>query len=206
MDRTAHWEKVYNTKAATDVSWYQPQLEKSLFLISSIGIVDGGQIIDVGGGASTLVDDSLRRGFKHVTVLDISSVAIENAKVRLGPLADQVTWLCTDITTSELTSKHYDIWHDRAAFHFLTSGEDRRRYIQTMRYALKPNGHLIVAAFAHDGPAKCSGLDVIRYSPDQLKNEFGDEFHLVQSLSEDHITPSGGIQRFVYCCFRRQMD
>ena len=206
MDRVFHWENIYSTKNATDVSWYRSHLETSLQLISQSEISKTGQIIDVGGGASTLVDDLIAREFENVTVLDISSVAISSARARLGDRAERVTWLSADITEAVLSEHFYDLWHDRAVFHFLTGAEERRNYVSRVKNALKPNGHLIIATFSSDGPTKCSGLDVNRYSPETLHDEVGKDFDLISSLAEDHLTPFNSVQRFVYCHFRLNSD
>ena len=202
MERKSHWDNIYLMKDETEVSWHQTHLEKSLQLISLTGVDEEGQIIDVGGGASTLVDDLLDRNYKHVTVLDISATAIEKAKCRLGLRANQVTWFEADITKVTLPRQIYDVWHDRAVFHFMTSEEDRRKYIGAVKHSLKPKGHIIVAAFGPEGPKRCSGLNIVRYDADQLHDEFGNSFQLIQSFSEDHITPFGAKQQFIYCYCR----
>ncbi len=202
MENKSHWENVYATKGVTEVSWYRTHLEKSLDLIAHTGVGKEGRIIDVGGGASTLVDDLLTEGYRHLTVLDISAAALAEAKARLGTRADKVTWLEADITETQLPHHHYDLWHDRAVFHFLTRAENRRRYVNLVRHALKPSGHITVACFGPNGPLKCSGLDIVRYGPDQLHGEFGGDFQLVRSVSEEHITPAGKQQQFTYCYCR----
>jgi len=199
MGLKSHWENIYTTKESTQVSWYKPHLNLSLQLIERTSVDKSAYIIDVGGGAATLVDDLLDNGYAHVSVLDISAAAIEVAKSRLGGRAGQVTWLEADITQAALPEQHYDVWHDRAVFHFLTRAEDRRRYVDAVRRSLKAGGHIIVATFATDGPPKCSGLDVMRYDPDGLHGEFGADFKLVESVREDHQTPFGTQQKFIYC-------
>ena len=201
MDSKTHWQDVYETKKETEVSWYRPQLERSLELIERTGIGSDANIIDVGGGASTLVDSLLEGGFKNITVLDISSKAIASSKKRLGTRASRVNWVEADITKATLPKCHYDLWHDRALFHFLTQSEDRKKYVELLRQSLKPGGHVIIASFSLDGPLSCSGLDVARYSSETLGKELGTEFSLVESFTEDHETPSGKIQKFVYCRF-----
>jgi SAM-dependent methyltransferase len=180
------------------VSWYQTHLEKSLELIRRTGAIKTVRIIDLGGGTSTLVDDLLASGFKEITVLDISKAAIQTAQARLGPRAKDVTWLEADVTWASLPAHHYDVWHDRAVFHFRTNTEDRRRYVDVVNHALKPGGHLIVATFGPHGPLKCSGLDTLRYDPAKLHNEFGDDFVLIESFREIHRTPTGKEQDFIY--------
>jgi len=194
-----HWEKVYQTKQPDSVSWFQEHATRSLEIIRSIGAPSDGQIIDVGGGASTLVDDLLIGGFKHMSVLDLSASALEVARKRLGPLGQNVTWITGDIRTVNLPAQTYDIWHDRAVFHFLTEPADRMAYVRQVIKAVKPGGHVIVATFAPDGPEQCSGLPVVRYDPDQLHGEFGPAFELLEHTSEEHKTPWGSVQHFVYC-------
>ena len=204
MDRKNHWDNIYKDKPASDVSWHQSHLEKSLALICATGVDRNAEIIDVGGGASTLADDLLSAGFQHVTVLDVSLAAIQSAQTRLGARAKEITWLEADITQATLPEHHYDVWHDRAVFHFLTNPQDRRRYVEAVNHALKPGGHLIVATFGPQGPLQCSGLDIVRYTPEQLHDELGERYSLTQSIAEDHVTPVGKHQEFVYCCFRKQ--
>ena len=199
MDRHMHWEQVYQTKAADAVSWYRPHLERSLALIRRAASDLSAAIIDIGGGASTLVDDLLAEGFHDVTVLDISAAAIKTARQRLGEQANQVTWLTADITETNLPRHRYDVWHDRAVFHFLTEPQQRATYVQQVARSVKPGGYVIVATFGPEGPLKCSGLDVMRYDADALHDEFGAGFQLVESATELHATPFGTTQQFVYC-------
>ena len=199
MESRAHWDRIYATKPYTQVSWYQQHLEVSLRLIERTGIDKAAHIIDVGGGASTLVEDLLARGFQHVTVLDISAAALRAAQERIACRADDVQWLEADITEATLPADHYDLWHDRATFHFLTRIEDRQKYIEKVRHSVKERGHIIIATFADDGPTRCSGLDVVRYSSSDLRRELGNDFKLVDSVREDHQTPFGTMQSFVYC-------
>jgi 2-polyprenyl-3-methyl-5-hydroxy-6-metoxy-1,4-benzoquinol methylase len=202
MDVKAHWDTVYTQKAPEAVSWYRPHLETSLALIARAAGDKSASIIDVGGGESTLVDDLLARGFQNITVLDVSQVAIEAAKKRLGELAERVHWLVGDITQVELLPRAYEVWHDRAVFHFLTVPQDRVAYVRQVARSVKPGGHVIMSTFGPQGPAKCSGLDVVRYDPESLHNEFGASFRLVESSTEQHKTPFGTTQEFLYCCFR----
>lgn len=202
MDARTHWEKVYTTKEPDQVSWYRPHLETSLALIERSASDRSASIIDVGGGESTLVDDLLGRGFQNITVLDVSQVAIEATKKRLRELAEQVHWLVANMTQVELEPRAYDIWHDRAVFHFLTAPQDRIAYVRQVAHSVKPGGHVIVSTFGPDGPTKCSGLDVVRYDPDSLHNEFGASFRLVESSKELHETPFGTTQQFLYCYCR----
>ena len=204
MERKPHWEKIYTTKAPTQVSWYQSDPAVSLDLIACTGVETTSHIIDVGGGASMLVDVLLARQFQNITVLDISSAAINHAQKRLGIHAKAVNWLEADITEVTLPQMSIDLWHDRAVFHFLTLASHRARYLQTLKQSLKPGGHFIVATFALDGPTHCSGLEVVRYSPQTLHEELGDSFDLIESRRERHPTPSGTEQKFIYCYFRKQ--
>lgn len=203
-ERKSHWENVYAAKRPDEVSWHRTHLEKSLELIRATGVGKDAQIIDVGSGASTLVDDLLADGFKHITVLDISAAAFKTAQARLAERAKNVTWLEMDVTRASLPTNHYDVWHDRAVFHFLTDPEDRRRYVNVVNHALKPGGHIIVATFGPHGPLKCSGLDTVRYTPEQLHDEFGASYELTRTITEDHVTPSEKHQEFVYCYCRKR--
>jgi ubiquinone/menaquinone biosynthesis C-methylase UbiE len=198
-DQSAHWEKVYQTKSADAVSWFQEHASRSLDIIRSIGADKSAGIIDVGGGAATLVDDLLADGFRGITVLDLSESALEVARSRLGAKGSLASWIAGDIRSVELPEQAYDIWHDRAVFHFLTEARDREAYVQQVMRSVKPGGHVIVATFAPNGPEQCSGLPVARYAPDQLHGEFGPAFDLVEHALEDHATPWGSIQHFVYC-------
>lgn len=202
--RKLHWENIYSKKGAMQVSWYAPHLELSLKLIEQTGVSTAGQIIDVGGGDSTLVDDLMEKGYEKISILEISHTAIEISKARLGVRAKDVQWIEADVTQVELPQNHYDIWHDRAVFHFLTSAEDRRRYLDLVKASLKSGGHLIIATFAQDGPVKCSGLDVVRYTTDKIIAEVGIDFEFIESMSETHKTPSNTEQKFLYSCFRKR--
>lgn len=202
MDGQEHWEAIYGAKGPQDVSWYRPHLDRSLKFIDEARLSPDAAIIDVGGGASTLVDDLLVRGYDDVTVLDLSEAAITQAKARLGSNAARVTWIIGDITRVELPEHRYDFWHDRAVFHFLTKEEDRQRYVAQVRHALKPGGHIVVATFGLEGPERCSGLPVARYSPEGIHEQFGDQFAMTGSDDEMHRTPKGSEQEFVYCYCR----
>src|SRR6266446_6586994 len=199
MDTKTHWEKVYLTKAPEAVSWYRPHLETSLALIERAATGFSASIIDVGGGESTLVDDLLARGYENITVLDVSQTAIDVTKNRLGLAAKQVHWLVADVTDAQLERGDYDVWHDRAVFHFLTTIEQRVAYVRNVAHAVKPNGHVIVSTFGPEGPTKCSGLDVIRYDAESLHDQFGVRFRLVESSKELHRTPFGTTQQFLFC-------
>jgi len=189
MESKKHWERVYTTKPVTGVSWYQEHSERSLRLIEATRVPKSGSIIDVGGGTSTLVDDLLDAGYRDVSVLDLSRAALLAAQSRLGPKSALVHWLEADITKAELPTRAYDIWHDRAVFHFLTSEADCRLYVAQVLRAVKPGGHVIVATFAEDGPTRCSGLPVVRYSPTELHGQFGSSFVLLKQEREEHRTP-----------------
>ena len=203
MDAHRHWEKVYSSKAPHRMSWFRPHLETSLALIERASHGDpSASIIDVGGGASTLVDDLIARRYRHVTVLDISQAALDAAQCRLGKAADSVHWLRADVLQTSLPANAFDLWHDRAVFHFLTTPQERLAYVRNLSSALKPGGHVIVGTFGPEGPAKCSGLDVVRYDAEALHAEFGTRFRLVESLIEWHETPFGTRQQFLYCCCR----
>jgi SAM-dependent methyltransferase len=202
MDPRAHWERVYSTRKPTEVSWYQPTAGLSLSLIRRVAPDHSAAIIDVGGGASTLVDGLLADGYDRVTVLDVSGAALAEASRRLAGDAARVTWLEADVFDAALPACAYDVWHDRALFHFLTGAADRRRYVEQVRAAVRPGGHVLVATFAPDGPEKCSGLEVRRYGPQELHGQLGPDFRLLESVREEHHTPAGAIQPFVYCLCR----
>ena len=203
MPGREHWEKVYQTRRETEVSWYQPHLQRSIDLILRTGAGPETRIIDVGGGASTLVDDLLARGFRHITVVDIAASALDAARARLGARAGEVTWLVGDVTTIDLPVDAFDVWHDRAVFHFLISEADRSAYLERLCSAVKKGGHVVMATFGPQGPEKCSGLPVVRYSADQVHAAFGDAFRLIEHEEERHRTPWGTEQEFVYClCVR----
>ena len=201
-ERRAHWESVYENKAPDEVSWHQARAETSLALIERAGVALDSPVIDVGGGASTLVDGLLAAGFTDLTVLDLSESALEYARRRLGHRADEVTWRQGDITRVEL-GRTYALWHDRAVFHFLVDEADRARYRALLHASVAPGDHVIVATFAHDGPERCSGLPIVRYTPELLLEALGPGLVLEESVGEDHQTPSGKVQRFVVCRFRR---
>ena len=203
MNEKTHWEHIYETKSPTQVSWYQEHAKFSLEYIKRTGIRKTDRIIDVGGGTSTLADDLIVDGFQHISILDVSGAALQIARQRLGRRAAHVNWIEADITQADLPEQAYDLWHDRAVFHFLTQPEDRKRYVDAVRRAVRTRGHIIVATFAPDGPNHCSGLEVMRYNPESLHSEFGDEFDLVDSANETHHTPFGTEQKFIYCYCRR---
>jgi len=203
MATSTDWDEIYRTRDATKLSWFQEHAHVSRDLIRQTRVSRLGSIIDVGGGASTLVDDLLADGFRDITVLDLSHSALAAARSRLGDRASEVRWIVDDITRVKLPAHHYEIWHDRAVFHFLNAVEDRRSYVEAVRRSVRPGGHVIVATFAPDGPLRCSGLPVVRYSPDTLHQEFGDSFELVEHAREAHQTPTGAVQQFIYCYCRK---
>jgi ubiquinone/menaquinone biosynthesis C-methylase UbiE len=203
MTASQHWQNVYATKTSTQVSWFQPHAESSLRLIESIAPDRSSRIIDVGAGASVLVDDLLAAGYTHLSVLDIAAHALDISQTRLGSLAKGVQWLVGDVTTIALPTAGFDVWHDRAVFHFLTREEDRRLYVDRVWRSVRPGGLVIVATFGPNGPLQCSNLDVCRYAPDTLHGEFGSAFELLGHQTEQHHTPAGKTQEFVYCYCRR---
>lgn len=202
MDPKSHWERIYSTKLPTQVSWYQPHALRSLDLIRRVSPPPNGAIIDVGGGTSTLIDDLLEAGYHDLTVLDLSATALAETRTRVGTQASTVRWIEADILEHPLPHGAYSVWHDRAVFHFLTALADRADYVAQVRRAVRSGGFVLVATFADDGPTRCSGLEVHRYSPEALHAEFGAPFRLIASEREEHITPAGVVQAFVYCLCR----
>ena len=199
MSSQEHWENIYRTKAPDQVSWFCPHLETSLSLIERSSRDRAARIIDVGAGESTLVDDLLAAGYTDITVLDLSQSAVDITKARLGILANHVHWIVDDVMRAQLQPKAYDIWHDRAVFHFLTTAIQREAYVQQVANAVTPGGHVIVSTFGPEGPTKCSGLEVQRYDAGSLHAQFGSRFRLIESKKELHQTPFGTIQQFLYC-------
>lgn len=206
MDRRAHWEQVYRTKGPDQVSWFQAEALLSRQLIERVAPDRSAAIMDLGAGASTLVDGLLGAGYGDLTVVDLSPTALRVAQERIGSLANGVTWRPADVLTAEFAQGALDVWHDRAVFHFLTDPADRARYVTQVRHAVRPGGHVVVATFAEDGPARCSGLAVARYSPDALHAEFGAGFRLLEHHRELHMTPGGTAQAFTYCVWRVEPD
>jgi 2-polyprenyl-3-methyl-5-hydroxy-6-metoxy-1,4-benzoquinol methylase len=202
MRRSEHWDRVYGSKALEQFSWFEQEPVVSLELIEESGVGVDARLVDIGGGDSLLVDSLLARGYSDVTVLDISATALSRARERLGVRARSVTWAVSDVTCFR-PPRAFDLWHDRAVFHFLTGAEDRRSYVQAMTEGLRPDGHAIIGTFSLDGPAKCSGLDVRRYSAESLARELGQSFELVESRAHAHTTPGGGTQAFVFGRFVR---
>ena len=199
MELHAHWEQVYRTKPTDSVSWYQPHLQLSLDLIRRVAPDLDTPIVDVGGGASTLVDDLVSACYTDITVLDLAETALDIARTRLGSRSSAVSWVAGDVTSVELPARRFRVWHDRAVFHFLTDAADRARYVAQVRHALAPGGYAIVASFGPDGPQRCSGLPTARYDAPALHAVFGPEFELLECEHENHHTPAGAEQQFIYC-------
>jgi SAM-dependent methyltransferase len=204
MDQKKHWETIYQTKDVHTVSWFQPEARESLALIAHFAPDLATPIIDVGAGASVLVDDLLGAGYADVTVLDLSETALDISRQRLGDQARRVKWVAGDVRDAPLGERAYALWHDRAVFHFLTKAADRQAYVAQVERTVRAGGYVLVATFAEDGPTTCSGLPVVRYSAESLHSEFGPAFRLVTSAHEDHHTPAGREQSFLYCLCRRE--
>lgn len=198
-----HWQAVYQAKASTDVSWYEPVPERSLALIQTAGLPSDAALLDVGGGASTLVDHLLAAGFGDITVLDLAPAALEESKARLGSASANLEWIAADATDWQPT-RRYDLWHDRAVFHFLVDVELRYRYLDVLKAALAPGGFVVMATFGPEGPTRCSGLDVQPYSAEELSGVLGPSFRLIESDVEEHVTPSGCGQQFLYGLWRAE--
>ena len=198
-----HWDNIYRTRAVDQVSWFQTEARKSLDLLNSVSPQRDAPIIDVGGGASVLADNLLDAGYTDLTVLDLSPAALAVSQNRLGDRAVKVRWVVADVLRT-VFERTYTVWHDRAVFHFLTDASDRAAYVDQVRSAVKPGGYVLVATFAEDGPERCSGLTVVRYSAAELHSQFGDDFRLLRSEHEDHRTPRGAEQSFIYCLCRRK--
>ncbi len=202
MDKKKHWENIYHTKKLEDASWYQPIPDTSLDFLKQYNIPLSAKIIDVGGGDSLLVDHLLGLGYQDITVLDISEAALERAKKRLGEKASLVKWIVADITTFKALEK-YDFWHDRAAFHFLTDLHDIENYISIVREGLNPGGVLVIGTFSDQGPKKCSGIEIRQYSEKTMAEKLMRYFEKISCIPIEHITPSGTLQSFIFCSFRK---
>ncbi|ATE61735.1 MULTISPECIES: class I SAM-dependent methyltransferase [Betaproteobacteria] len=200
----SHWEQVYGSKSPNAVSWYAPHLDESLSYIRRTGVDLAAAIVDVGGGEATLVDDLLEAGYRDIAILDISERALEVCRERLAERSARVKWLVGDVLEQDFAPRSVDVWHDRAVFHFLTEHAQRQRYVARVLKALKPGGYAIVGAFGPQGPTQCSGLPVVRYSSDELHDEFGSCFLLLDHSTTLHTTPWGSTQQFVYCYCRRE--
>jgi 2-polyprenyl-3-methyl-5-hydroxy-6-metoxy-1,4-benzoquinol methylase len=203
FNRKTHWENIYQSKAATEVSWYQPTPETSLGFLSESNLPATAKIIDIGGGDSFLVDNLLDRGYHDITVLDISETAIQRAKQRLGERAGKVKWIVADVTDFKPTEQ-YDFWHDRAAFHFLTQPDEISGYINTVNQFINLGGILVIGTFSERGPDKCSGIEIRKYSETDLTQLLTSNFERVKCITTDHKTPFGTIQNFTFCSFRRK--
>lgn len=204
MTDKSHWESVYRQKSASDVSWYQPHLQQSLMLIAQAELRPAAAIVDIGGGASTLVDDLLAQGFTNVTVIDLAGPALAQAQQRLGEGAKSVRWIEGDATTELLAPESVDLWHDRAVFHFLTDASRRSAYLEQVERCVRPRRFVVLSTFAPDGPERCSGLPVARYSPDELAEALGPAFVKLAEAREHHTSPSGNQQSFSYVLCRRR--
>lgn len=203
MDERAHWDQIYIETRPQALSWYAPHLETSLRLIEELASNRTASVIDGGGGASTLVDDLLARGYRNLTVLDISQAAIDAAWLRLGRLAEDVRWISEDVRRYWFEPAAFDVWHDRSVFHFLTEKEDQACYVNQLSRAVKPGGLVIMSTFGSEGPTRCNGLDVMRYDADTLQAALGAGFDLLGCSQEVHHTPSGTAQPFLTCWFRK---
>ena len=204
-ERTQHWENIYSNKPFCEMSWYQESPDQSLSLMKDTGVEKNAPVIDIGGGDSVLTEYLLKEGYSNLSVLDISTKAIERAKSRLSQKADKVQWICSDMLNYEIQSP-VAIWHDRAAFHFLRTEEEIKKYVRIAAQAIRPGGFLIIGTFAEDGPEKCSGIEIKRYSVAALEAAFKSDFHLLKSISHDHQTPSGKTQHFNFCLFGREHE
>ncbi len=200
ISKKEHWENVFATKQENEVSWFQKLPQTSLDFISKLNISKQSKIIDIGGGDSYLIDALLEQGFENVTLLDISSKAIERIKTRLGKKADKVTFIVADILDFRPTES-YDFWHDRASFHFLTEQNHIEKYASLVSKAIAENGKMVIGTFSEDGPKKCSGLDITQYSESKIKAVFNSEFQLIECITENHQTPFDTIQNFIFCSF-----
>jgi 2-polyprenyl-3-methyl-5-hydroxy-6-metoxy-1,4-benzoquinol methylase len=199
--RSDHWNRVYANKKPDEVSWYQADHETSLRLIAQTGVQTDDPVLDVGAGASTLADSLQAQGFDDITVLDVSAEALERVRARMGKKGEPVNWITSDVTAF-LPQRRYALWHDRAVFHFLVQAGDRERYVDTLLAALRPRGHLVLATFGPDGPLRCSGLETCRYGIDELRVIFDEHFELQAHELEDHVTPAGASQQFIYSCWQ----
>ena len=203
VGNSSHWNTVYQQTGEELVSWYRLHLELSVEWIRRVATTPDARILDAGGGASTLVDDLLRAGYRNLTVVDLSETALRKAAARLGKHGERVRWIAGDITTIELEPASVDVWHDRAVFHFLTEPDARAAYVRQLSKVVRPGGHAVMATFALDGPERCSGLEVRRYSAESLAAEMGSGFRLIEARPVEHRTPSGKTQAFVYALLQR---
>jgi len=202
FDRKKHWENIYQTKQVNEVSWFQPTPETSLNFFKELNVPTSAKIIDVGGGDSFLVDHLLDQGYTDITVLDISETSLDRAKKRLGDRVNEVKWLVADAASFKPTEQ-YDFWHDRAAFHFLTTQQDIDNYVSTVRKSISSNGYLVIGTFSDQGPTKCSGIEIKQYTEKSMTELFSEEFEKLKCFTIDHKTPSNNIQNFIFCSFRK---
>ncbi|NWJ50648.1 MAG: class I SAM-dependent methyltransferase [Bacteroidetes bacterium] len=202
FDRKRHWENIYQTKNLKEVSWFQPTPATSLDFFKQFNVPATAKIIDIGGGDSLLVDHLLDLGYLNITVLDISDIALDKAKQRLGERALKVKWIVADAATFKPTEK-YDFWHDRAAFHFLTQEQEIENYLDTIQKSIKPSGILVIGTFSEQGPKKCSGIEIKQYSETSMTDRLKKYFEKIKCITVDHKTPSDTIQNFVFCSFRK---
>lgn len=202
FDRKKHWENIYQTRELKSVSWFQPVPETALYFLKEFKVPTTAKVIDIGGGDSFLVDHLLDLGYQNITILDISEAAIDRAKLRLGDRAKKVTWIVADAATFEPT-EIYDFWYDRAAFHFLTNEQEITNYLETAQKHIHPMGILVIGTFSEQGPKKCSGIEIKQYSETTMTERLKMYFEKIKCLTVDHQTPSGSIQNFIFCSFRR---
>lgn len=203
LNKVEHWQNIYSTKQFTEVSWYQPVPKISMDFLTKFNVAKDASIIDIGGGDSFFVDNLIDLGYNNVSILDISAKAIERAKTRLGEKAEKVNWIVSDVTELK-TDLKFDFWHDRAAFHFLNTSEDIQKYINLAIELIKPNGILVIGTFSEQGPTKCSGIEITQYSEEKLTKLFEQNFDKVDCFFHDHTTPSGSVQNFIFCSFRKK--
>ncbi len=202
LDRKKHWETIYQTKQPDEVSWYQPTPETSLRFIEELNLKPDARIIDIGGGDSLLAEHLLDLGFQNITVVDISKAAIERAKKRIGKQAETITWVVADVTQFEPT-EDYDLWHDRAAFHFLTEQQEIHSYLETAHKSITPDGIMVVGTFSKEGPEKCSGLPVSQYSESSMTKQMQPLFEKIECITVNHETPFDTVQNFTFCSFKK---
>lgn len=203
-DRRIHWDNIYTAKQSKELSWYQKIPSTSLDFIKELNLPKTSKIFDNGGGDSNFVDCMLELGYKDITVLDISESALDKAKQRLGEKAAQIKWIIADEAECN-PGEQYDLWHDRAAFHFLTKEDEIQSYVQTAGKCVKPGGYLVIGTFSEDGPKKCSGIEIKQYSKKSMHERFGKYFEVVKCITVDHLTPINTTQNFIFCCFKRNM-
>lgn len=202
MDRKNHWEEIYKSKKLTEVSWFEPKPETSLYFVEHLNVPKDAKIIDIGGGDSFFVDNLLDLGYNDISVLDISEAALDRAKQRLGERASLVKWITADASTFQPDEK-YDFWHDRAAFHFLTEEKEIANYIETIKKSIRPSGILVIGTFSEQGPQKCSGIEIRQYSETSMTERLNISFEKLECITVDHKTPFNTIQNFVFCSFRK---